>query len=318
MGAPVRRARAVRRPALAIAAAALLLPGVALCAATHTLIVSGLGGEPEYERRFREQATALAAAARKMSGDPSLVTTLIGSQARADAVREALRSLAEKVGEDDDVLVVLIGHGSFDGEEYRFNLPGPDLTGSQWAALFDALPARRQLIVNATSASGAVAERWRKDNRVVITATKSGGERTATRFAEYWIEAATTPAADLDKDEVVTAAEAFEYASNKVAESFKSAVLLATEHARLEGAGADRFPVARFGVAAIRTTDPALKAMLAERIGIERELAAIRERRDALGEEAYYDELEAALVRLARLQRRIDAHQVAAPTPGGT
>ncbi len=57
-------------------------------------------------------------------------------------------------------VVVLIGHGSFDGENYRFNLPGDDLTDTDLARLFDELPAQDQLIINATSASGAVIERW--------------------------------------------------------------------------------------------------------------------------------------------------------------
>ena len=107
--------------------------------------------------------------------------------------------------------IVLIGHGTFDGEEYRFNLPGPDLTGRELGQLFDQLPARDQLIVNGTSASGAAIERWQRPQRVIITATKSGGERTATRFADHWIRALTSDAADANKDDVVTAAEAFEY-----------------------------------------------------------------------------------------------------------
>ena len=26
---------------------------------------------------------------------------------------------------------MLIGHGSYDGAEYKFNIPGPDLTGAE-------------------------------------------------------------------------------------------------------------------------------------------------------------------------------------------
>src|SRR5690606_27962566 len=36
---------------------------------TYSLIVSGLGGEPEYEQKFREQATTLAEAAHTLTGD---------------------------------------------------------------------------------------------------------------------------------------------------------------------------------------------------------------------------------------------------------
>ncbi len=55
---------------------------------------------------------------------------------------------------DDDFVLILIGHGSFDGVEYKFNLVGPDVTAREIAALCDRIAARRQLIVDTTSASG--------------------------------------------------------------------------------------------------------------------------------------------------------------------
>ena len=63
-----------------------LLPTLA-SAAPFTFIVAGLGGEPEYEQRFREQATAIAEAAEKAAGAPGHVVVLTGDEARRDAVR---------------------------------------------------------------------------------------------------------------------------------------------------------------------------------------------------------------------------------------
>jgi hypothetical protein len=207
------------------------------------------------------------------------------------------------------VMIVLVGHGTYDGEEYRFNLPGPDLTASELGALLDLLPARDQLIVNSTSASGATVDRWARENRVVISSTKSGGERTATRFAQFWIEAVSTSAADTNRDDVVTAAEAYEFANRKVAESYKADVSLATEHARLEGKGAARFQVARFGNAVLATSDAQLSSLYTQRAGIERDLESVKEQKASLQTDAYYDQLEGVLVRLALLQRDIDARQ---------
>jgi len=163
---------------------------------------------------------------------------------------------------------------------------------------------------SATSASGAAIDRWKRDNRVVITSTKSGGERTATRFAQYWIEAVSTNAADTNRDDVVTAAEAFEFANRRVAESFKADVSLATEHARLEGKGAERLQVARFGNAVLATSDSALSALYVQRVAIERDLEAVKERKQSLDADLYYDQLEEVLVRLATLQQQIDARQM--------
>lgn len=294
--------------AASILVAAGALP-IAAHAETHALIIAGLGGEKQYEQRFRDQATTLAQAAEKLAGDKARVSVLSAETADRDSVRKHMRTLAANAKRDDQVMIILIGHGTYDGEEYRFNLPGPDLTASEIGTLLDQIPARDQLILNSTSASGAAVERWMRDNRVVITSTKSGGERTATRFAQYWVEAVTTSAADTNRDDVVTAAEAFEFANRKVAESFKADVSLATEHARLEGKAAPRFQVARFGNAVLATSDSALSALYTQRVTIERDLQTVKDQKAALQPDAYYDQLEGVLVRLASLQQEIDARQ---------
>lgn len=280
---------------------------VIIAAAAFTFIVAGLGGEPEYEQRFREQAAAIAEAAKKADGTADHVVVLIGEQARRDSLRRELQAFAAKVKATDTATIVLIGHGTYDGEDYRFNVPGADITGAELGELFDKIVAKQQLIVNATSASGAVAERWERPERVVITATKSGGERTATRFAQYWTQAITGDAADVNKDEVVTVTEAFDYANRQVAASYKSEVALATEHARMAGEQTATFAVARVGSSALAGANPEVTALLAQRGQMEHDLDGVKERKEALSQDAYYDELEGVLVKLALLQKQIDA-----------
>ena len=291
-----------------LTAALLLLPTIA-SAAPFTFIVAGLGGEPDYEQRFREQAAAIAEAAEKSAGAPGHVVVLTGEQARRDSLRKELAAFAGKVKANDSATVVLIGHGSYDGEEYRFNLPGTDITGSELAQLFDKLAAKQQLIVNATSASGATSDLWKRPERIVITATKSGGERTATRFAQFWAQAVTGDGADVNKDEVVTAAEAFDFANRQVAAAFKSDVALATEHARMAADENATFQVARLSGSAVYGSDPEVAALLTQRGQVEHDLAGVKERKAALSQDEYYDALEGVLVKLALLQQQIDAKQ---------
>ncbi len=284
-------------------------------AATYTMVVAGLGGEPLYEQRFREYAATVASAAQKAAGSSENVVSLTGDDAKAANIKREIKQLASRMKPDDSVVVVLIGHGSFDGENYRFNLPGPDLTDTELARLFDQLPARDQLIINATSASGAVIDRWKKPRRVVITATKSGGERTATRFAQYWAQAVASDAADTNKDQIVTAAEAYAFATSQVEAAFKAETAMATEHARMEGDDAGRFTLARLGDAAVMPDNPEVAALLSRRGEIEKDLDRVKERKAALPEDQYYDQLEEVLVRLAMLQREIDAKAGGAATP---
>ena len=296
----------------ALLATACALPA---SAATYTFVVGGLGGEPGYEQKFREHAAAVASAAEKAAGNSANVVSLSGDAARADAVKRDLKKLASRMSASDSAVIVLIGHGSYDGENYRFNLPGPDLTDSELARLFDELPARDQLIINATSASGAVVERWKKPRRVVITATKSGGEKTATRFAQFWAQAVASEAADTNKDQIVTAAEAYAFATNQIAAAFKAETSMATEHARMEGDDAGRFTLARLGAGEVMPDNPEVAALMSQRGAIEQDLSRVKEQKASLPDTQYYDRLEEVLVRLALLQREIDAKAGGGATP---
>ena len=113
-----------------------------------------------------------------------------------------------------------------------------------------------------------------KPKRVVITATKAGTEKNATVFPRYWIEGLRDPAADSDKNEIVTALEVFRYAEEKTAKFYETQKRLSTEHALIEDAGkgegvkipsaengegltAGRFAVLHLGRAAAQSRDPA-------------------------------------------------------------
>jgi hypothetical protein len=149
-----------------------------------------------------------------------------------------------------------------------------------------------------------VLETWAAEGRTVITATRSGAERNATRFAEYWAAALSADEADINKNGVITAQEAFDYAARGVAESYESEGTLATEHPQLVGDRAAAFDVARLQARVMDT--PVLVALNTERDELEEQIAALRLRREELGED-YLTQLQALLVQLALVQQRIDA-----------
>ena len=280
--------------------------------ATQVVVVSGLGGEPQFDERFTDWSQRVALASATATGDPALVYRLSGNEAKREAIEQRLKQVGEQLKGGDQFVMVLLGHGSFDGTEYRLNIPGPDITGTQILALLDRIPpAVAQLVVVATSTSGAVAERWSKPHRIVITATRSGGERNATRFGGYWAEALTSDEADRDKDGSLTAQEAYDFAVRKVGDAYKTDAAVATEHAKLVGKEPSRFVVARLGPAAMFASDAQLVAMRQQQEGIERRLAEVRALKGQLSQDQYYDRLEPVLVELARLGQRVDARLAA-------
>ena len=274
-------------------------------AETYYLIVSGIGGEPSYEESFAQQAESLAQSARRTLNGEDRVTLLSGEDATRDAVVAALESLAGTIEATDAVAIFLIGHGAFDGEQYKFNLPGPDIDGTALAELFAALPASQQIIVNSTSASGAVLEPWAADGRTLITATKSGGERNATRFAAQWAQALASDEADINKNGAITVQEAYDFTTRQVADSYEGAGLLATEHAEISGDSARSFNIALLSER-IATTEE-LRGLMAELETLEGEIAALRERRGEMDNDVYLDQLQDLLLQLALVQREIDA-----------
>ena len=277
-------------------------------AVTQVLVVAGMGGEPQYEERFREWSEQVAHTSMSVASEAARVQRLAGNDARRDKIREQLRAAAGKLQPGDHFVLVLLGHGSFDGNEYRFMIPGDDITGSELQTLLDGFPKGvTQLVVNATSTGGAVVDKLAGPQRVVIAATKSGGERNATRFGGYWAEALGSSDADRDKDGNVTAQEAYDFANRKVVESFKSDAAIATEHARIAGSDPARFVVARLGAAALFASDAQLVALRAEQDGIEKRIDDLRARKGDLAVDDYYNRLEPVLLDIARLGQRIDS-----------
>ncbi len=271
----------------------------------YYLVVGGLGGEPRYAERFAAQAESLAQAAQRSLGDDdSRVSLLNGDSASRDALTAELQRLAEVTTPADSLAVFLIGHGTHDGAEYKYNLPGPDIDGETLGALLGDVPASRQVVVNATSASGAVLESWLSEGRTLITATKTGGERNATRFSEYWTAALSSDEADANKNGAITAQEAFDFTARMVADSYESEGKLATEHPQLVGEAAGTFNVALLEDR-IATTEE-LERLLGELDALEGEVEALRQRREELDGEAYLDELQGLLLELALVQREID------------
>ncbi len=238
-------------------------------------------------------------------------------------MQNALAQVAREAKPNDAFVLMLIGHGSFDGYEYKMNLPGPDLSGVELGALLDRIGCTRQLVVNMTSASGGSRAALEKANRVVITATKSGNEKNATVFARFWVEALRDPSADTDKNETVSALEAFTYASTKTAQFYETQKRLATEHPILEDTGqgdgerkpspengeglkAAQFSLLRIGSAQVAANTPEKKALLEKRDQLEEQIDKLKYEKAAMPADEYKKQLQGLLIELAKTQAELD------------
>jgi len=305
---------------------------------THALIVVGLGGNADYRDRFHNQAVALREAFTSKHGMLSEHVTYLGERPESapeivtdkstrDNVLSYLSTIAQQMGSSDRLLVILIGHGTSDQAEARFNITGPDLAPSDLQMALTGFPTQTLALVHTGSASGGFLEPLSGPNRIIITATRTQRERNATEFAQFFVEAITGESADLDKDERVSLLEAYQYAREEVIRFYEDENEILTEHAVLDdngdGTGSEEVGLnepdgslaAGFQLGGISVTeeeinqDPELARLYEERRQIQARITELRILRDAMQEETYMAAMEELLVELALKNREIRAKE---------
>jgi hypothetical protein len=289
-------------------------------AETYYVIVAGLGGEPDYEQRFNAEAKDLEKLF-KASGSSVRTYTLTGQDANSSRLKDTLSAVARSAKPEDDFVLILIGHGSFDGITYKFNLAGPDVSADEIAEMCNRVSSRRQLIVDTSSASGGAIQSLRRPGRAIVTATKSGTEKNATVFARYWVEALQDRSSDTDKSDSISALEAFTYAAKKTASFYDSQKRLATEHAVFvdvdggqpvreatagQGALMSSFTLLRLGGTQQAANDPAKRTLLGKKEELEQQIDTLKYQKAAMDPADYKKQLTAMLLDLARVQQELD------------
>jgi len=317
------------------AAATMLLLGMtatSLAAQTHLVIVSGLGGEKKYRDSFAQTAQSLANAAGTRFGIPDSEIVWLGEdsvsklphfrgQATKVNVERIVGQIATRATPSDQLVLVLIGHGSGDGEDTKISIPGPDLSARDFAVLLAKFPKQKVAFINLTSASGDMLPVLAGPNRVIITATKSSFERNESRFAQFFVDALSKDVADTDKDGRISLLEAFRYAVIETKRVYETDTRLQTEHAQLEDMGtktgvaepdgktgqgvlARRFFLDAAGSRAT-SNDPQIAALYKDRFALEDQIDELRTKKTAMTPDSYDDALETLLVQLARKAKTI-------------
>jgi len=286
------------------------------------ILVIGAPGEAEFGSNFVQQATLWQKAG--VEGNCNEITLGLEGSSQTNDYEQLRQTLSAEPRQGPSPLwLVLIGHGSFDGKEARFNLRGPDVSATELALWLQ--PFQRPLAVIDTSSSSApFLNKLSASNRVIVTATRSGHEQNFSRFGQYLAEAIADPRSDLDKDGSVSLLEAFLAASRQTTAFYKSEGRLASEHSLLDdngdglGTPADWF----VGLRAVKKPKEAAAVdglfaqqlhlvrsnseqsftteQIARRDALERAVLLYREKKNQLPEDEYYRELEKLLIEVAR------------------
>lgn len=306
--------------------------GVVVVLRAFLLIVVGLSGDPEHGELFHQWGATMAESSAKLGLADERLVYLVDRQGDDDAlatgrstreeIQQALEGFAQAATAEDVVYVALLGHGSYDGQNARFNLPGPDMGPADFEALLQKLPTRQVVFVNASSSSGPFLTELSAPGRTIMTATRSGAEQFTTLFGGYFVDALGAPEADADRNQRVSMLEAFLFATAEVQRAYEREGLLATEHALLDDNGdregsqepslsaADGKLAATLSLGSTADAvplpdDPQLRALYLERRELERRVEALRLLKDSMDPARYTSELERLVTDLALKTREI-------------
>ena len=308
----------------------LILSALTLAArADHkptVILVQGAQGAPEFHSDFTKSADAWAAAAKRANAHLIQIGREGPADAESAADKQALQKALQEVSTDQKnaLWLILIGHGTYDRVEAKFNLRGPDVSDKELAAWLTPI-SRPTALINCGSSSAPFLNRLSAPNRVVITATRSGHESNYARFGQYIAQSIADPAADLDKDGQTSLLEAFLAASHRTEEFYKKEGRLATEHALLDD-NADGLGISADWFQGIRATKAAKEGALidgtrahqwhlilsqneqamppelrAKRDELELKIETLRGKKPSMSESDYYTQLDPLLLELSRL-----------------
>lgn len=326
--------------------AVLLASLLSLCAlpalaANHFLILSGSGGEAEFDTNFSGRAERLKSALITKADIPESAILLLSAQSKdqpltLELLQAEIEPLSKKLGAEHDLIVVLIGHGSQIRNEAKFQIPGPDLEAAAFGEMLKTISARRIAIINTTASSAGFINALSAPGRLICTATKSAGERNATMFSEHLVVALEEGSADQNRDERISLNEWLQQADALTQAYYTGEGLISSEHALLDdnadGLGVRLSELASESSDAEKKDEPssdikpdgelagaifirdfdfpenAPKEVTEKYLGLLRKIEELKSKKSAMAATDYTRELEKLLTDAAKLHREIRSY----------
>jgi hypothetical protein len=303
----------------------MLLFPILAHAESSALIISGAPGDDEHAKKYTAwtESTRLVLVG-EMGFLPNRVIVLSNEKTTQAEIKDAFAKLKDQLKPADSFFLFLIGHGSYDGLEYKFNNVGPDLTGADFNKLLATLSASRIVVVNSSSNSGGATEAMAGKNRMIVSATKTGFEGNDTVFYEYFLAGLQKSAADENKDHKISVWEAFKFAVDGVDRFYKDAGRIATEHPQISDNGSPMTGVVpqapvmanltSFNVdRPVTVADAKLQALLDEQKQIQQKIETLQINKASMLPEDFNKQIEDLILQLALKTQQVEEQQKKTP-----
>ena len=176
---------------------------------------SATGGSPRSTNCAPRSARPLAAPGPGPA--PTFAPSPAPDFAAVAEIRTALRP-------EDGLWVICLGHCHHDGRQAWWNLPGPDITATEFGKLFAGITCREQVFVMTMSLSGFFVAPLSRRDRVVIAATEADAETNETRFpgvfAQLLAGGLNAGEHDVDKDGKLTLFDLYVVVAKEIAQNY--------------------------------------------------------------------------------------------------
>lgn len=157
-------------------------------------------------------------------------------EATIDNFKKISVELQEKAKDKDNIVLFLIGHGSYRNTNSYYSLNDYSLSDIELAELFKNIKRNKLVFVFSPCNSGGFVDNLSGENTIVITSTRKD-ESNRAAFIEPFLTS-FDGIGDTDKDGKVSFEEAFNYACVNVKEQFAGNDWgTLTEHAQLDDNG---------------------------------------------------------------------------------
>ncbi len=214
----------------------------------YALIVGGVGGEKSFYDEFWSATSRMHNLLTEEYGyspehisflfeDDGEALGLVDGKSTKAGVESAFAEIAQKVQPGDRFVFFMIGHATKTGAGLKFNLPGRDLNGTEYADFINQISAEQTILIFGFPYSARMVPQVSKEGRTIITSCSPHEGYMQSGFGNIFIDAFSDAAADTDRDGAISLLEAFLYTQDRVKTWYENDGSVQSEHPHLDDNG---------------------------------------------------------------------------------
>ncbi len=233
--------------------AVFLIPAVGFGGTEHVLIIGGVGGEKSFYDAFWSATSRFHQLLTDEYGySPEQITFLfedegnipgiVDGTAKREPILTAFAQLAEKIQPADRFLLFMIGHAARSSQGLKFNLPGRDISETEYANSINGIAAAQKILIFGFPYSARFVQRVSAPGTIVLTSSSQNeGYSLQAGFGDIFVDAFSTATADTNSDGAISLLEAFLWLQGQTKAWYENDGSVQSEHPHLDDNG-DRNP----------------------------------------------------------------------------